>query len=272
MDKNQVLESLKFAKENSKKRNFSQSVDLIINLKGLNLKKPEESINTFITLPHETRKICKVVALIGDELQNKAKEVCDFTINKKEFAKYAGDPKSLKKLAKQADFFIAQANLMPDVAKSFGRVLGPIGKMPNPKAGGVVPPTIPNLKPIVEKMKKIIKLETKNEQSVKVIVGKEDMKDEDLAENIMLVYNTVAHLLPDEEQNLRNVIIKLTMGKPFIVGKKPSLEQPFRKVLAEKTGEEKKKEEKKETKKVKFEKKDIGKGKKKKKPQKEKEK
>jgi len=97
-------------------------------------------------------------------------------------------------------------------------------------------------------MKKTVKLETRNEQSVKVIVGKEDMKDEDLAENIMLVYTTVVNSIPDENQNLRNVIVKLTMGKPFIIGKKPeeqpSLEKNVDEEKTEKVKEDKPIEEK----------------------------
>lgn len=220
MNKNEILETLKLARENSKKRNFAQSVDLIMNLKGIDLKKPEQNISTFVTLPYHAGKIFKIGAFVSDELQNKAKEVCDIVINKKDFSKYGDNLKELKKIAKNVDFFIAQANLMTDIAKFFGKTLGPIGKMPNPKAGAVIPPNAIELKPLVEKLRRTIKIQTKNEQAIKAIIGKENMKDEEITENILAVYNIVLHSVPNETHSIRNSIIKLTMGKPFVVGQK----------------------------------------------------
>lgn len=249
MEKNQILETLKLVKEYSKKRNFNQSIDLIINLKGLNLKKPEENINQFIALPYNKGKENSIGALVGGELVGKANESCDVVIKKEEFHSYGVDPKKIKKMAKKVDFFIAQANLMPDVAKAFGRVLGPLGKMPNPKAGAVVPPVIPSLKPVVEKLKHTVQIQTKNELVVKSVIGSEDMDDDGLAENVLAVYNSLFHTLHEDKSKIVDVILKLSMGRPFVVGKKYSadelkqlsLKQPFKKALGEK---EEKKDEK----------------------------
>ena len=49
MDKNIILEAIKKARENSKKRKFSQSFDLIVNLKNINLKKAGDNVDTFLT-------------------------------------------------------------------------------------------------------------------------------------------------------------------------------------------------------------------------------
>lgn len=220
MEKTEILETLKLVRDYSKKRGFTQSVDIIINLKDLDLKKQEENINTFVSLPKSRGKENKIAALVGNELINKSKEVCDLVIKKDEFYDYGTDPKKTKKMAKGIDFFIAQANLMTDVAKAFGKVLGPVGKMPNPKAGAVVPLIIPSLKPIVDKIKNMVKLQTKNETVVKCSVGNETMKDEDLAENAITVYNHIFHLLHENKQKMENVILKLTMGRAFVVGRK----------------------------------------------------
>jgi len=80
MDKKQASESLKRAKEISNKRNFKQSIDLIINLKGLDLKNPEHQVNLFVPLHYSKGKKVKVCALVGPELLAQAKEVCDNTI------------------------------------------------------------------------------------------------------------------------------------------------------------------------------------------------
>ena len=239
MDKNKILKTLELLHKNSKKREFKQTVDLIINLKGLNLKKEEENINTFVVLPHDRGKSSKIGAFVGDELAIKAKEVCDEVIHQKDFATFGKDKKGLKKLAKHIDFFIAQANLMPQVAASFGRVLGPMGKMPNPKAGGVVPP-IADLKILIDRLKKTVKVQTKNEAIVKVAVGLEDIGDDKLADNIMTVYNLVLHSVPQEKHNLRNVLIKTTMSKSFVVGKiEEKIEPKVEKIKEKKVGRKK---------------------------------
>lgn len=225
MDNNQIIKALQLARTHSKKRNFSQTFDLIVNLKGINIKKQEENINSYVALPHPRGKESKIVAFVGDESINKAKSVAHQVIHKDNFQSYQQKPKEIKKLAKKTDFFIAQANLMPDIAKYFGKALGPTGKMPNPKAGAVFPPIIPDLKPIVEKLKKTVKIQTKNEPTIKCPVGIESMQDNEIAENIAAIYNSVVQSVKDEKQNIKNAIIKLSMGKPIIIGKKYSDEE-----------------------------------------------
>ena len=215
MNKNNILDAIKKARESSKKRKFNQSFDLVINLKNLNLKKPEENVNTFLNLPYGRGRKVKVCALVGQELVNKAKEVCDKVILKDEFAKL--DKKDVKNLASEFDFFIAQVNLMPDIAKYFGKILGSRGKMPNPKADCVVPINA-ELKPLYEKLQKTVKVETKNEPILKLSVGNEAMKDEDVAENISGIYSTILGLLPQEKNNIKNIFLKLTMSKPILIG------------------------------------------------------
>ena len=77
MDKNTILEAIKKIRENSKKRKFSQSFDLIINLKNINLKKAGDSVDMFLTLPFGRGKKVKVCALVDAQLAKQAKESCD---------------------------------------------------------------------------------------------------------------------------------------------------------------------------------------------------
>ncbi len=64
MNKNKFLEALKKAKEGSKKRNFKQKVDLIFNLKDLDLKKPEQQVEFFLKLHYGTKNYQKKSAMI----------------------------------------------------------------------------------------------------------------------------------------------------------------------------------------------------------------
>jgi len=211
MDKKTILEALKKLREKSKKRNFLQSVDLIINLKDLDLKKPEEQIDFFATLHHPTGKKRKVCALVGPELFEEAKANCDKVILSEEFDKYSKDKKLIKKLASEFDFFIAQANIMPKVAAVFGKVLGSRGKMPNPKAGCVVPPKT-SLKPLYEKLQSTIKISAKTSPMVQIFVGKENLKDEDIADNILDCLSQLEAKLPKGKNNIKNIFVKFTMS------------------------------------------------------------
>ncbi len=190
--------------EKPKQVKFDQTVDLIINLRDFDIKK--NSINLFVSLPHKL-KDKKIAGFL-----EKKSEILD-TITKVEFDEFK-DKKKLKRLVKEYDFFIANAKLMPAVATTFGRVLGPASKMPSPQLGVLMGAedehTIKNL---IQKINSVVKVKTK-EPSIKVAIGKQSDKDEALAENALAVFNEVFKNLPKQRENLRNALVKFTMGKP----------------------------------------------------------
>ncbi len=216
MNKEDFKKAIETLKKNSPKRKFIQSYDLIINLKDIDLKVPEQQVELWIQLPHPTGKDIKVCALVGGELAAQAKKACDFVITNEEFKTYAPDKKKIKKLANEYKYFIAQANIMQDIAKTFGRILGPRGKMPNPKAGCVVLPNA-NLSQLVEKLRKTTKVSAKTQTSIKCAVGNENMPEEQITENMQTIYSQVARALINEDKNIKEVLIKLTMGSPVKV-------------------------------------------------------
>ena len=192
-----------------KERKFDQSVDLIINLQKFDIKR--NSVNLFISLPYKI-KDKKIAAFL--ETANKNVE----TITKEEFKKYS-EKKEMKKLVKKFDFFIAQASLMPSVATTFGRVLGPVGKMPSPQLGIITNVNDKEIEELKNKINAGIKIRTK-EPSIKVSVGKHSMKDEEIVENIMTVYNTILNALPRNRENIKNVEVKFSMSKPVKINLK----------------------------------------------------
>jgi large subunit ribosomal protein L1 len=217
LDKNDFTKALQKLKETSPKRKFAQAVDLILNLKELDLKKPEEQLDIWVQLPNGRGKPMKFCALVGPELKEQAKANCDTVILHDEFKQYEGKKKEIKKLARKHDLFIAQATIMPDVARYFGRVLGPRGKMPNPKAGCVVPPNA-NLKALTERLKNVIHVVAKIQLSAKCAIGKEDFDEAKLLENALTVYNSARQALPQEDNNIKSVLLKYSMGAPVKVG------------------------------------------------------
>jgi len=209
MEKQQIQKALEELKKQSKKRKFNQSYDLILNLKGIDTK--STPLDFFVDLPYPSRKV-KIAAFVGSELAEQSQKFCDLTIKEADFSKYQ-DIKDMNKLVQDYDYFIAQANIMPQVAQSFGKTLGIKGKMPNPKLGCVVPPNA-NLEPLTTKLHASVRLTAKKATNLQCLIGKEDQSDEQIVENILAVYNKVTKKLPQEKHNLKSLQLKLTMSKP----------------------------------------------------------
>jgi large subunit ribosomal protein L1 len=210
VDKKHVLEVIKQVREKSKQRKFSQSFDLIMNLKDFDVKK-EAKIDDFIVLPNGRGKEAKVCALIGPEMVANAK-ACDKSIILNDFDKFK-KPRACRKLARSYDFFIAQANIMPQIAQAFGKYFGPVGKMPNPKGGQIVPPNL-NLTALVQKFKNTSKITIAKVPIASCRIGDEKMDDEKLADNIISAIDHVEHSLPRGSGNVKNILLKTTMGAP----------------------------------------------------------
>ena len=207
MDKAQILKALEQLKDDKKK--FVQSYDLIITLRDINTK--TAPVDAVVVLPHARGKTIKICAFVGQELAEQAAQHCDRVIRETELPKYR-DNKLAKKLAEEYDFFVAQVTLMPQIAQVVGRSFGPRGKMPNPKAGCVVPPT-GNMAVVKERLQKTVQMKSREALAVQCIIGSEHMKIEEVADNILAVVNQVSKSLPAEDQNVRAVYVKKTMSK-----------------------------------------------------------
>jgi len=216
MEKEVLKNILQKAKE-GKKRKFSQTIDLIVNLKSLDLKKTK--VEFFVDLHHNKGKKVRICALVGPELFDQAKKVCDNAIRNDDFVNYQKDKKIAKKLAKEYDLFIAQANIMAPVAAAFGRTFGPLGKMPNPKAGCVVPPNA-NLQIVYDRLQKMVPIKTLKNMVIQVPIGTESQDEEQVIDNISTVLKSMESSLPNHKNNIGKTYIKLTMGAPVEVSDK----------------------------------------------------
>ncbi len=205
MDK--ILEKLREARESSKPRKFVQTWDFSVNLKGMDLKKPENRFNFDFMLPEGRGKEQKV-AFVADTLETEAKKHSDLVIRKAEIEGLAKNKKKLKKIADGYDWFFGEASLMPLIGKSFGVVLGPRGKVPKP-----VPPKV-NIEPFVQRAKRSVRITVKDSPVVHVSVGTDKMEDEKIARNVDAVYSAIREKLPKGRTNIKSMYIKLTMGKP----------------------------------------------------------
>lgn len=190
----------------AEKRNFEQSIDLVINLRGLDLRKDNVSTIAQFPFPIKAKKVCGFLAKKSELVH---------TITQPDFSKYK-DKDALKKLVKEFDFFIASAALMPAVATTFGKVLGPSGKMPSPQIGILAKEDDSTIQQMLDKLSSSIKIRLK-EPSFKLCIGKESMSNEQVIANIHTIYNALVQILPTKKENVKSVMIKLTMGKPLKV-------------------------------------------------------
>jgi len=202
-----VLEAVKEAKDKSRKRNFTQSMELVINLRDLDPKKPEGKIQELIELPYPPGKENRICVIASGEMALKAKRAkADLVMERTELEAIMGNKEKQNELTESYDFFIAEAPLMPLVGKVLGATLGPKGKMPTP-----VPPAA-NIEEQIEKHRKIVLLRTRGQPVLQCRVGAENMSDEEIAENVQAVVRKVEAKLKKGIKNIRSVSLKATMG------------------------------------------------------------
>ena len=209
LDKKTLLTAIKEVKSKSKERKFTQSVDLILDIKELDMKAPEGKIQQIVELPHVTGKPNKICVFATGELAFKAKaSSADIVIEKADLESLLGKKKALRKLGNTYDVFISEAPLMALVGRTFGPVLGPRGKLPIP-----VPPNV-NIKEEIEKHRRTVRIRMRNQPIIQVQIGTEDMKDEDLVDNILAVLRFLDGKLKRGLKNIKFLFIKTSMGTP----------------------------------------------------------
>lgn len=198
-------------KANSKKRKFVQSLDLAINL-DLDMSKPENRLNEEFPLPNERGKPVKVGVIAEGELALQAKKVADRVITKGDLEELAKNKKAAKKIVEEYDFFVAQTDLMPLVGKYLGTVMGPRGKMPKPILVNA------SVQQVVERLKRTVRIRTKEKPVIHVTIGTEEMEDKKLVENIEAILKFLEQKLERGLARIKSVYLKTTMGQSVKIG------------------------------------------------------
>ena len=203
----EIIEAVKEAKEQAKPRNFTQSIDVIINIKDLDVRKPENRFSEEVALPNGRGKPIKVGVIADGELALGAKNAgVDVVISKEDLQEFGKDRKAAKKVVNSVDSFIAQADMMPLVGRFLGPILGPRNKMPKPV------PASARIEPLLERVQATIKVGVKQQPSIQILVGTQDMDDEKLAENIEAVLAVLDRNLEKGRNQIKSMYIKATMG------------------------------------------------------------
>lgn len=209
LTKENIQKALEELRKNKKKRNFKESLELIIKLKELDLKKPENRINQTIILPHDIGKSVKVCVIATGQLALKSKEAnADLVLGKDQLTDLGNDKKAARKLLQEYGFFVAEAPLMPLVGKTIGPTLGPRGKMPTP-----INPNAP-IADVIDQARRTIKIRVRDQPVIQCRIGVDDMSDDNLSENIQAIFSSIEGKLERGVRNISEILIKTTMHEP----------------------------------------------------------
>ena len=208
LDDNRLKGMIKNAREGFEKRKFTQSAELTLILKDIDVKKGF-SINEVVNLPNKVTKTSSICVFASGDMGTRAKKAqVDRIIEPEELDRLGTNKKDARKVVKAYDFFLADTTLMSSVGRSLGQFMGPKGKMPSPIAYGAP------IENIADRFRGSVRARTKNQLNISAKIGDEKMEDEQILGNAVAVISAVEKKLPQGDKNIHNAIIKFTMSKP----------------------------------------------------------
>lgn len=197
-----VDEAVTLVKQTSTTK-FDATIEMHLKL-GVDPRKAEQNIRGTVKLPAGTGKTLKVLAFVPE---------AQAAATKKAGADYVADDALKKKIADgwaEFDVSVATPDQMSEVAK-LGKVLGPKGLMPNPKAGTV---TAKPADAIAEVKKGTIEYRLAKDSTIHAGVGKASFSASDLSANLKAYYQAILSDKPSDLKGtyIKSVTIAATMG------------------------------------------------------------
>lgn len=205
--KDDFVKAIKEAISRAKERKFTETVEMAVNLRNLDMKKPENRIDSIVLLPHGIGKPRKVGVFARGETLLKAKNAnADIVLSQEDIDQLSKDKRRARKIANDIDFFIAEAPLMPEIGKKLGSILGPRGKVPQPI------PALSDPKPVIDRLRNSVRIRTRDKMTFHVPIGSKKMSPEVIAENAMEVLKVLENKYENPSLVLKSVFVKTTMG------------------------------------------------------------
>jgi large subunit ribosomal protein L1 len=191
-----LLKSVKRAK-------FDESVEVHVRT-GLNVRHADEQLRGTLSLPHGLGKDIKVAAFAKGDKAREAEEAGADVVGAEDLAERVQEGFT------DFDVAIATPDMMPIVGR-LGRILGPQGKMPNPKVGTV---TMDIGKAVEESKAGKVEYRTDRTAIVHLVVGKTSFEDERLLENYQAIMEELIRAKPSAAKGryIRSVVLTSTMG------------------------------------------------------------
>ena len=201
-----IQDAVSRALSDSPERNFRETVDIAVNLRDLDLADPNNRVDESIVLPSGTGQDTQIVVFAEGETALRAEDVADDVLDGDDLEELGDDDDAAKDLADETDFFIAEANLMQNIGRYLGTVLGPRGKMPTPLQPD------DDVVETVNRMKNTVQVRSGERRTFHTRVGAEDMDAEAIADNIDVILRRLFTDLEKGPQNIDSVYVKTTMG------------------------------------------------------------
>jgi len=191
-----------------KKRNFLETVELQIALKGYDPAK-DKRFNGTMKLPNPAKGAMKVCVLGTEKDVERAQAAGVDAMSEDDLKKLNKNKKLVKKLAGKYDAFLASAKLIKKIPRLLGPGLNRAGKFPT-----VISPT-EDIQAKITDMSSQIKFQMKKVLCLNAPVGNVEQDADQLRTNIMIAVNFLVSLCKKNWQNIGCLYIKSTMGPRF---------------------------------------------------------
>ena len=182
---------------------FDESVEVHVRT-GLNVRHADEQLRGTIALPHGLGKEVKIAVFAQGDKAREAEEAGADIVGGEDLAK------QIQEGFDDFDVAIATPDMMPVVGR-LGRILGPAGKMPNPKVGTV---TVDVAKAVSESKAGKVEYRTDRTAIVHMVIGKKNFDERLLLENYAAVIDELIRAKPAAAKGryIRSVTFASTMG------------------------------------------------------------
>lgn len=186
------------------KAKFDETVELHVRL-GVDSRHADQQVRGAVVLPHGTGKNVRVIAICKGDAAKAAEEAG---------AMMVGDADLIAKIQTEGfidfDVLVTTPDMMGQVGR-LGKILGPRGLMPNPKAGTVTPDIG---RAVTEAKAGKIEYRLDKQNIIHVPVGKASFGTEKLMDNVKTVMDAIVKAKPAaaKGQYIRSVTVATTMG------------------------------------------------------------
>src|ERR1039458_1486711 len=186
-----------------KRAKFNESVEVHVRT-GLNVRHADEQLRGTIALPKCLVKEVKIAVFAQGDKAREAEEAGADVVGGEDLAK------QIQEGFDDFDVAIATPDMMPIVGR-LGRILGPAGKMPNPKVGTV---TMDVARAVQESKSGKVEYRTDRTAIVHLVIGKSDFEERLLLENYAAVIDELIRAKPSSAKGryIRSVTFATTMG------------------------------------------------------------